>query len=330
MKKISRRNLIALLGGVTVAWPLAAHAQQPAMPVIGYLAAGSPDLDSHRVEAFRKGLGEASYVENRNVAIKFRWGQGRFDRLPALAEELVRQQVTVIIAGGGTSSALAAKAATTTIPIVFQVAVDPVGAGLVASLNRPGGNLTGVASLNVQVEAKRLELLHDLVLTASTVALLVNPTSPFADRVTKEGQAAARILGLQLEVVHAASEPEFDSAFATMVRLRAGAAVITTDSIFINRPGPLAAAMVRHAMPTVSPYREFALAGGLMSYGTDVADSFRRVGVYTGRILKGEKPAELPVERATRLALVINLKTANALGLTIPLSLLGRADEVIE
>jgi putative ABC transport system substrate-binding protein len=330
MKKILRRCFLVLLGGAAVTWSLAAHAQQPAMPVIGYLGSGSPDLDSHRVRAFRQGLSEAGYVEDRNVAIEFRWAQGQFDRLPALADELARRQVTVIIAGSGTSSALAAKAATTTIPIVFQVAVDPVEVGLVASLNRPGGNLTGVASLNVEVEAKRLELLHELVPTASIVALLVNPNSPFAGAVTKEGQAAARTLGLQLHVVHAGSEPDFDKAFATMVQLRAGAAVISTDSFFLNRPDPLAAAMVRHAVPTVSPYREFAMAGGLMSYGTDVADSFRQVGVYTGRILKGEKPADLPVQQATKLALVLNPKTAKALGLTFPRTLLGRADEVIE
>jgi putative tryptophan/tyrosine transport system substrate-binding protein len=300
------------------------------MPVIGYLGSGSPDLDSHRVRAFREGLSEAGYVEGRNVAIEFRWAQGQSDRLPALAAELVRRQVTVVIAGSGTRSALLLKAATTTIPIVFQVAADPVEVGLVASLSRPGGNLTGVASLNVEVEAKRLEMLHELIPTANIVALLVNPTSPFADAITKEAQAAARILGLQLHVVRAGSEREFDPAFATMVQLRAGAAAISTDSFYLNRPDPLAAATARHAVPTISPYREFTAAGGLMSYGTDVADSFRQVGVYAGRILNGEKPADLPVQQATKLALTLNLKTAKALGLTLPLTLLGRADGIIE
>jgi putative tryptophan/tyrosine transport system substrate-binding protein len=330
MKKILRSCFIALLGSAAIAWSLAAYAQQPAMPVIGYLGSGSPDLDSHRVRAFREGLSEAGYVEGRNVAIEFRWAQGQSDRLPALAAELVRRQVTVVIAGSGTRSALLLKAATTTIPIVFQVAVDPVEVGLVASLSRPGGNLTGVASLNVETEAKRLEMLHELIPTANIVALLVNPTSPFADAITKEAQAAARILGLQLHVVRAGSEREFDPAFATMVQLRAGAAAISTDSFYLNRPDPLAAATVRHAVPTISPYREFTAAGGLMSYGTDVADSFRQVGVYAGRILNGEKPADLPVQQATKLALTLNLKTAKALGLTLPLTLLGRADGIIE
>jgi len=222
------------------------------------------------------------------------------------------------------------KAATTTIPIVFQVAVDPVGVGLVASLSRPGGNLTGVVSLNLEVEPKRLQLLHELVPTASLIALLVNPTSPFADALTRDAQAAARTLGLQIHVVHASTERDFDKAFATMVQLRAGAAVISTDSFFLNRLDQLAAVTVRHAMPTVCPYRDFAVAGGLMSYGTDVTESFRQVGIYTGRILKGETPPDLPVHQATKLTLVLNLKTAKALGLTFPLSLLARADEVIE
>jgi ABC-type uncharacterized transport system substrate-binding protein len=325
-----RRCFTALLAGAALAWSLAAHAQQPAMPVIGYLGLGSAEADSVRVGAFRQGLSEAGYVEGRNVAIEFRWGQGKFDRLPALADELARQPLSVVVAGGGTQSALSLKAATTTIPIVFQVAVDPVEAGLVASLSRPGGNLTGVVSLNVEMEAKRLEMVRDLIPTANIVALLINPASPFAEAVTKEAQAAARILGLQLHVLRATSEREFDPAFATMVQLRAAAATLSTDSLFINRPEPLAAAAVRHAVPTVSPYREFTAAGGLASYGTDVADSFRLVGVYAGRILKGEKPAGLPVQRATRLTMTLNLKAAKALGLTLPITLLGRADEVIE
>jgi putative ABC transport system substrate-binding protein len=325
-----RRCFIAVLGGAAIAWSLAAHAQQPAMPVVGYLGSGSLELDGERVRAFREGLKEAGYVEGRNVAIEYRWAQGNMDRLPALSEELARLPLAVVVAGSGTRSALSLKAATTTIPIVFQVAVDPVDAGLVASLSRPGGNLTGIVSLNVEMEAKRQEMLRDLIPTANIVALLVNPISPFSEAVTKEAQAAARILGLQLQIVRASNEAEFDSAFATMVQLRAGAATLSTDSFFLNRPEPLAAAAVRHAMPTVSPYREFAVAGGLASYGTDVAASFRQVGVYVGRILNGEKPADLPVQQATKLTLTLNLKAAKALGLTLPIMLLGRADEVIE
>ena len=324
------RCFTALLASAAIAWSLAAHAQQPAMPVVGYLGSGSLELDGERVRAFREGLKEAGYVEGRNVAIEYRWAQGNMDRLPALSEELARLPLAVVVAGSGTRSALSLKAATTTIPIVFQVAVDPVEAGLVASLSRPGGNLTGIVSLNVEMEAKRQEMLRDLIPTANIVALLVNPISPFSEAVTKEAQAAARILGLQLQIVRASNEAEFDSAFAAMVQLRAGAATLSTDSFFLNRPEPLAAAAVRHAMPTVSPYREFAVAGGLASYGTDVAASFRQVGVYVGRILNGEKPADLPVQQATKLTLTLNLKAAKALGLTLPIMLLGRADEVIE
>ena len=325
-----RREFITLLGGAAIAWSLAANAQQPAMPMIGYLGSGSADLDGARVRAFREGLGETNYVEGRNVATEFRWAAGQSDRFPALAAELVREHVTVTIAGGGTRSALALKAATATIPIVFQVAVDPVEAGLVASLNRPGGNLTGVVSLNLEVEPKRLELLRDLVPTANTIALLVNPTSPYAVPLSKEVEAAARTLGLRLHVLHASTERDFDTVFATMVQLRVAAAVIGNDSFFLNRLDQLAAVSVRHAVPTIAPYREFAAAGGLISYGTDVTDSFRQVGIYAGRILKGEKPADLPVHQATKLELILNLKTAKALGLTFPRTLLGRADEVIE
>jgi ABC-type uncharacterized transport system substrate-binding protein len=326
---MKRREFITLLGSAA-ALPVAARAQQPSVPVVGFLSVATLEGQYAPTAAFHKGLGESGYVEGRNVAIEFRWGQGKFDRLPALADELARQPLSVVVAGGGTQSALSLKAATTTIPIVFQVAVDPVEAGLVASLSRPGGNLTGVVSLNVEMEAKRLEMVRDLIPTANIVALLINPASPFAEAVTKEAQAAARILGLQLHVLRATSEREFDPAFATMVQLRAAAATLSTDSLFINRPAPLAAAAVRHAVPTVSPYREFTAAGGLASYGTDVADSFRLVGVYAGRILKGEKPADLPVQRATKLTMTLNLKAAKALGLTLPITLLGRADEVIE
>ena len=327
---MKRREFITLLGGAAATWPLAARAQQPTMPVIGYLGSGSPELDGARVRAFRQGLGQAGYAEDRNVRIEFRWAAGQSDRFPVLAAELVREHVTVTIAGGGTRSALALKAVTATIPIVFQVAVDPVEAGLVASLSRPGGNLTGVVSLNLEVEPKRLELLRELVPTASAIALLVNPTSPYADALSKEVQAAARTLGLGLHVLHASSERDFDTVFATMVQLRVAAAVIGNDSFFLNRLDQLAAATVRHAVPTIAPYRGFAAAGGLISYGTDITDSFRQVGIYAGRILKGEKPGDLPVHQATKLELILNLKTAKALGLTFPRTLLGRADEVIE
>jgi putative ABC transport system substrate-binding protein len=325
-----RRDFITLVGGTAAAWPLAARAQQPVTPVIGYLGSGSPDLDGGRVHAFLQGLSEAGYIENRNAMLEFRWAAGNSERFPALAVELVGEHPNVIIAGGGTRSVLALKAATTTIPIVFQVAVDPVEAGLVASLSRPGGNLTGVVSLNLEVEPKRLELLRELVPTADLIALLVNPTSPFADAITKEVQAAARTLALQLQVLHASSERDFDPVFATMAQMRVGAAVISTDSFYLNRLEQLAAATIRHAVPTMAPYQGFAAAGGLMSYGTDITDSFRQVGLYTGRILKGEKAADLPVHQATRLTLILNLKTAKALGINFPRTLLGRADEMIE
>jgi putative ABC transport system substrate-binding protein len=327
---IGRRKFLATLGGAAVAWPLAAHAQQPAMPVVGVLSAEWPNLFSDRLRAFHDGLREIGYVEGRNLAIEYRWAEGRNDRLPALAAELVRRQVTVIVSTS-TPAVLAARTATITIPIVFFVAVDPVQLGLVTSLSRPGGNLTGVVTLNVEVAAKRLQLLHELVPTATIVALLVNPTSTtLAETTTRELETAARTLGLEFHVLHASSEREIDTAFATLVQLRAGALVIGADALFNSRSEQLAALTVRHRVPAIYQFREFVSTGGLMAYGSTVLDTYRPLGIYAGRILKGEKPAEMPVQQATKVELVINMKTAKALGLSVPLPLIGRADEVIE
>jgi putative ABC transport system substrate-binding protein len=326
-----RREFITLLGGVAAAWPLTARAQRPAMPVIGFLSNASPDVYSDRLRTFRQGLREAGYVEGQNVAIEYRWAEGQNDRLAELAVQLVERRVTVIAAAGGTPSALAAKVATATIPIVFGVAVDPVEVGLVASLNRPGGNLTGVTNLNAEVGPKRIELLHELLPVVTTVAVLVDPTSPtLAKAFLRDLEPAARTLGLQLHVLHASNERDLDTVFAALVERRAGALIIGPGAFFASRGEQLGALTVRHAVPTVFQYRPFAAAGGLMSYGSDETEYYRLVGIYTGRILKGEKPADLPVQQATKVELIINLKTARALSLTVPLTLLGRADEVIE
>jgi putative tryptophan/tyrosine transport system substrate-binding protein len=324
---MKRREFITLLGGAAV-WPLAARAQQLAMPVIGFLNSASPDGYPHLLSAYRQGLSETGYVEGRNVAIEYRWAHNQYDRLPALAADLVHHRVSVITATG--ASVRAAKDATATIPIVFNSASDPVEAGLVASLNRPGANLTGVTSLNAQLGPKQLEVLHELIPTATAVALLVNPTNRFAEYFSRNLQAAGHALGLQMNVLHASAESEFDVAFAATRRLQAGALVIATDPLFTSRVELLAALAIRYEAPTIYGYQEFAAAGGLISYGGRIANSYRLVGEYTGRILKGERPADLPVQQATTVQLVINLKTAKALGITVPLPLLGRADQVIE
>jgi len=325
-----RRTFITLIGGAAVAWPLAARAQQSAMPAVGWLGSESREAENLRIIPFRQGLEEAGYVEGQNLKIEYRLAEGRYDQLPALAAGLVRRQVSVI-ALTGQPAALAAKAATATIPIVFQIADDPVQLGLVASLGRPGGNITGVTSLNVEVLPKQLELLHELVPNATAIALLVNPASSArAKSNAREAQVAARRLGLKLHVLHASSEPEFDAAFANAVQLRSEALVIGTDAFFFGRSAQLATLAARHAIPAISPYREFAASGGLMSYGTNNTNQFRQVGVYTGRILKGEKPTDLPVQQAVKLDLIINLRTARALGLEVPMSMLMRVDEVIE
>jgi putative tryptophan/tyrosine transport system substrate-binding protein len=325
-----RREFITLLGGAA-AWPLAARAQQPAMPVIGFLGSASPDRWAGRMRAFHQGLSETGYAEGRNVAIEYRWAVGQNDRLGPLAAELVGRQVTVIVTPGSTPAALAAKAATTTIPIVFEVASDPVELGLVTSLARPGGNITGVTSLNAEVGPKRLELLHELVPTATVVGLLVNPTNPnLAELTTKNLHAAARSLGLKMHILHASADRDFDTVFATLNQLRAGALVIGTDPFFSSRLEQLATLTAHHAVPTVYQFREFTANGGLMSYGGSLTDTFRAAGVYTGRILKGDKPADLPVQRTTKVELFLNLRTAKVLGLEVPRTLIARADEVIE
>jgi putative tryptophan/tyrosine transport system substrate-binding protein len=330
MSDMRRREFITLFGGAAATWPLTARAQQPAMPVIGYLGPESPAVFASRVRAFRQGLGETGYAEGRNVAIEFRWAEGQHNRLSALAADLVGRQVAVIVAPGGAPGALAAKSATTTIPIVFEMGADPIAIGLVGNLNRPGGNLTGVSSLNVQVTPKRLEILHEAVPTAAEVAVLVNPTSPTADSQLRNLQAAARALGLQLHVLHASAERDFDTVFATLLQLRAGGLVVSSDGFFATHSEQLAALTIRHAVPAIHQSRDFTIAGGLMSYAGSFAESHRQAGVYTGRILKGERPADLPVQQVTKVELFINLKTAKALGITFPLTLLGRADEVIE
>jgi len=326
---VRRRDFITVIAGSAITWPLAARAQKPAMPVIGYLSTGSTESDAFRLNALRRGLNETG-IEDQNVAIEYRGAQGQYDRLPGLAAELVRRQVSVICAPF-TPAAFAAKAATTTIPVIFSTGLDPVTSGLVVSLNRPGSNITGITLLNVEVMAKRLELLRELAPTAAVIALLVNPTSDLTEPETQDARDAARTLGLKLRVLNATKESEIDISFATLVReQQTSTLVISSDSFFTNRRDRLVALAARHEVPVIYAYREFASAGGLMSYGTNVTDSHRQLGVYSGRILKGERPADMPVQQVTKLELVVNLKTAKALGLKIPTSILVRADEVIE
>jgi len=330
---MKRREFIRLVGGAAplMLRPIAARAQQPANPLIGWLSNASPDVYTVRLDAFRQGLKQVGYIEGQNLDIEYRWAEGQNDRLPILAAELVQRQVAVIAAAGGTPAALAAKAATQTIPIVFAVSVDPVEIRLIASLNQPGGNLTGITNLNVEVGPKRLELLRELLPTATNVALLLNPTSPsITEAFLRTLQPGARAIGLQLHVLHAASDRDFDPAFETLVQLRVDALVISPDVFFNTRSEQLARLALRHGVPAIYQYRPFAAAGGLISYGSDETEYYRLVGVYTGRILRGDKPGNLPVQQSTKVELIINLKTAKALGLTVPLSLLGRADEVIE
>jgi putative ABC transport system substrate-binding protein len=306
-----------------------AHAQQAVMPVIGFLSGASAKPYAPMVAAFRQGLSEIGYVEGRNVTIEFRWAEGQYNKLPALVANLVRRPVSVI-AATTVPAVPAAKAATTTIPIVFVAGGDPVQQGLVASLNRPGGNLTGVTTMFVELGPKRLQLLRELVPTATSIAALVNPTGPIAETLSRDLRDAAGALGLRLDVLHASSERDFDAAFATVAQLRAGALLIVTDPFFVNQSEQLAALALHHAIPTIYFAREFVAAGGLMSYGSSLTDAYRLAGTYTGRVLKGERPADLAVQQSTKVELIINLRTAKALGLTLPLSLLGRADEVIE
>jgi putative tryptophan/tyrosine transport system substrate-binding protein len=324
-----RREFITMIGGLA-AWPLAVRAQQRVLPVVGFVNVASvKEGYAPFLSAFLKGLSEAGYVDGQNVTIEYRWAEGRADRLSALVADLVQRRVNVI-AATSTQAALAAKAANTTIPIVFEMASDPVRLGLVASLNWPGGNITGVTNANVGIAPKRLQLLHELVPTV-VMALLVNPANPtLAETNTKELQAAARALGLELHVLNASTERDFDEVFTKLIQLRAGGLVIGPDTFFTSQKEQLAALAVRHAVPTIYQTREFALAGGLLSYGADTADAYRLTGNYVGRVLRGEKPADLPVQQATKIELYINLKTAKALGVTVPNTLIGRADEVIE
>jgi len=326
---MKRRTFITLLGGAAVAWPLAARAQQPAMPVIGFLHSGSPEPNVNRVAGFRKGLGEAGYVEGQSVAIEYRWAAGQDHRLPDLVTDLIRRRVAVIATPGSTPAALAAKAATTTIPIVFAVGGDPIAIGLVASLNRPGGNATGVNFQNQELVAKRLGMLRELA-PANHFVALVNPNSVFTDAVVKDLQASASALGLPIEILRAGTGREIDAAFANLVQKPGGALLVGPDVFFTNRRAQIVTLVTRHAIPAIYFASEFAEIGGLVSYGPNVVNVFQQTGIYVGRVLKGEKPADMPVEQPTKFELVVNLNTARALGIAIPNTLLAIADEVID
>ena len=327
--EIARRQFISALGGAAVSWPLTARAQQAAMPVIGFLGSRSLEDTAHLMAVLRQGLKEDGYTEGQNATIEYRWAEGHYDRLPVLAADLVRHQVFLIVAVGP-DAALAAKAATTTIPIVFAVGTDPVQSGLVVSLNRPGGNLTGATFLLTASTEKRLQVLHELVPGISKIGILVNPTAGGVKSSLKSMQTAAGLLGQEIIIANASSEPDFATALADLVQQGAGALVVMADPFFNSRPLQLVDLAAAHALPAIYPLREYVIAGGLMMYGADLSDAYHQAGIYAGRILKGAKPSDLPVVQSTKVELVINLKTAKALGITVPLSLLGRADEVIE
>jgi putative ABC transport system substrate-binding protein len=327
---VRRREFLRVVGAASVSWPFVARAQKPTMPVIGFLSGRSAAAAANDVVMFREGLKEVGFVEGRNVAIEFRWADGVYDRLPTLVAEFIRLPVDVIFAGGGPAAPRAAKAATAAIPIVFSTGTDPVLDGLVASLNRPGGNLTGIHILTTELDTKRLELLNEVLPKAATIGVLVNPTFSVADSQVREIEAAARVMGRQVVVLKASNPNGIDTAFVTIAEKRIGALLVASDPFFSIRRAQIVALTTRQAVPAIFQWRDFAVHGGLMSYGTNLAEAYRQVGIYTGRVLKGEKPADLPVHRSTKVELVINLKTAKALNLTFPLSLLGRADEVIE